>query len=81
MKNNFPLTLKKRKETQEGVKLLGKVHIDRSRRARFQTKTFQFSFVFFFSCSVMLSRTGNSLNHCQPFTQIPLDLAITEENS
>ena len=47
MKNNFPLTLRKRKETQEGVKLLGKVHINRSRRAQFQTKTFQFSFVFF----------------------------------
>lgn len=69
-----------KKETQEGVKLLRKVHIDRSRRARFQTKTFQFSFAFF-SCSIMLSRTGNSSNHCQPLTQIPLDLAITEENS
>lgn len=64
----------KEKETNSrGCGLLGEVHIDWSRRAWFQTKIFRFVF----SCS-LLSRKGNSSNHCQPLTQIPLDLAIRE---
>lgn len=57
-------------ETQDG-ELLGKVPINRSRRAWFQTKTFPF----LFSWSITLSRKGKSKNHCQPLKQMSLDLA------